>query len=71
VNISPAQIRAARAGLDWTQRQLAERAGVHHRTIKQIERGRTKPLNATASRIARAFTTAGVAFDGAGIVRLP
>ena len=37
--IVPAQIRMARAGLNWSGRELAEAAGVHHNTVGRIERG--------------------------------
>lgn len=59
---TPQQIRAARAGLDWTQRQLAKAAGIHARTIKMIERGKVAPQAATWRGIAKAFATHGVLF---------
>lgn len=64
--ITPAQIRAARAGLGWLQTDLAQRAGVHVRTIKQIESEKTAPQQATATGILRAFTAAGVSFGSDG-----
>lgn len=64
--ISPAQISAARAGLGWRQTDLANRAGVHARTIKQIENGKVEPQNATAAGIVRAFGIAGVTFGSDG-----
>lgn len=64
--ITPAQIRAARAGLGWLQSDLASRAGVHVRTIKQIENGKAAPQAATAAGIIRAFASAGLTFGSDG-----
>jgi transcriptional regulator with XRE-family HTH domain len=38
--ITPAQCRGARGMLDWTARQLAERAGVSLPTVTRFESGR-------------------------------
>lgn len=35
------RIRAARQALDWTQSQLARKAGVSTRTIHAVEKGKT------------------------------
>lgn len=56
----PAQCRAARALLGWTQRELAERSGVPWRTIADFERAETTPQLRTVSRLADAFQVAGV-----------
>lgn len=72
MNLSPSQIRAARAGIDWTQLELAERARVHVRTIKQLERGRVNPQAGTQRRIANTFAKAGIQFSPDGrALRLP
>ena len=66
--IYPLQIRAARALLDMSQLELAERASVGIATIKRIEAaGRTLVGNArTVARIQAALEEAGVEFiDGA------
>jgi transcriptional regulator with XRE-family HTH domain len=60
--ISPAQCRAARALLDWSQRLLAETARVGVVTVRQFESGLTTPRNATLDVIVRAFEAAGVEF---------
>jgi transcriptional regulator with XRE-family HTH domain len=36
-----ARLRCHRLALDWTQRELAEEAGVSKRTLERIEAGRT------------------------------
>jgi DNA-binding XRE family transcriptional regulator len=59
---SPAQCRGARAILGWTQRQLAESAGVARKTIADFEAA-TRPLRLRTRRdITRALEAAGVAF---------
>jgi len=58
--LTPAQCRAARGLLDWTQDQLAERAQVGVVTIRQLEAGQTVPRRATLHVIQRAFELAGV-----------
>ena len=56
-----AQIRAARGLLNWTVRDLAERAGVHRNTVTRTETEETGPGHAvTAMR--RALEEAGVEF---------
>ena len=69
--LTPSQIRAARAGLDWKQKDLARLARVHPRTIKKIERGQVRPQRETAAGIAKAFAAAGVSFAGNTGVSLP
>jgi predicted transcriptional regulator len=60
--ITPAQCRAARALLDWSQQQLAEVAGVGVVTIRQLEAGASAPRNATMQVVVRALEVAGVVF---------
>lgn len=50
-----ADIRRHRQHAGWTQRQLAERAGVGVRTIRELEHGRTKPQETSLRRIADAL----------------
>lgn len=59
--VTSAQIRAARALLNWTVRDLAERAGVHRNTVTRAETDATGPGHATAS-IRAALEAAGVEF---------
>jgi ribosome-binding protein aMBF1 (putative translation factor) len=63
----------ARAGLDWSVKELATRARVGEATIRRFEHGRPT-ITATADAIGRALETAGVEFipenGGAPGVRL-
>ena len=58
--LSPAQCRAARGLLDWTQQQLADEARVGVVTIRQFEAGDTAPRRATLEVVQRALERAGV-----------
>ena len=58
--LTPAQCRAARGLLDWTQQQLADQARVGIVTIRLLEAGKTLPRRATLEVIQRAFESAGV-----------
>src|SRR5437660_1060728 len=60
--MTPAQCRAARGLLDWTQQRLADAAGVGIVTVRQFESDNTDPRRATVEVIARALDTAGVEF---------
>ena len=64
VNLLPEQCRAARGLLDWTQEQLAERAGVSRSTIRDFECHRHMLQRATEALVIKAFV-------GAGILLLP
>ena len=70
--IVPAQIRAARALLDWRQIDLAKAAGVSDPTIINFERGATDPRASTLDAMRHALESAGVIFveengDGPGV----
>lgn len=71
--VTSAQIRAARGLLDWTVRDLADRAKVHRNTVSRSETDATGPGHATAA-IRAALELAGVRFipeNGGGVgVRL-
>lgn len=58
--LTPAQCRAARGLLDWTQQHLADQARVGVVTIRLLEAGQTLPRRATLDVIQRAFESAGV-----------
>lgn len=69
--VTSAQIRAARGLLNWTVRDLAERARVHRNTVTRAETDATGPGHATAA-ICAALEAAGVDFipengGGAGV----
>lgn len=73
--ITAGQVRAARALLDWSQEELADRAGVTRRTIAGFENGEKVPHKSTVERIADVFEDNGVSFinsgDAIGVVRRP
>jgi len=58
--LSSEQCRAARALLDWTQEELAERAGVSRSTVRGFENGQHEPHRASAAMIRTALEQAGV-----------
>ena len=60
--LTPAQCRAARGLIDWSQMDLAERAGVGIVTIRQLEAGNHEPRRATLDVVRRALEAAGVEF---------
>lgn len=64
--ISARHIRAAREALNWSQGQLAARAGVTQSTISGIEHG-TAPNSATVAAITAAFHREGVVLHPNGI----
>lgn len=63
--MTSAQIRAARALLNWTVRDLAEKAGVHRNTVTRAETEATGPGYATQA-IRDALEAAGVEFLAEG-----
>ena len=70
--ITREQCRAARGLLDWSQLELAEKAGVGIVTVRQVEAGAGVPRRATLVVIRQAFETAGIDFidengGGAGV----
>jgi transcriptional regulator with XRE-family HTH domain len=70
--ITPAQCRAARALLDWSQQALADGAKIGNATIRNFESGKTTPQNATLEMIRQTLVEAGVIFidqngDGPGV----
>jgi transcriptional regulator with XRE-family HTH domain len=60
--ITSAQCRAARGLLDWTQQDLADRAGIGIVTVRQVEAGFSAPRRATLEVIKHALEKAGVEF---------
>jgi transcriptional regulator with XRE-family HTH domain len=68
--ISPGQIRAARAFLNWTSRELAQRAKLSVNTIVSTEKGTRAPVPLTIDKIAAVLTKAGIEFLGDEGVRL-
>lgn len=58
--LTPEQCRAARGLLDWTQENLAERAGVSRSTIRGFENGQHDLHRASTAVIRGALEAAGV-----------
>ena len=67
IELQPAQCRAARGLLDWTQDELAHRAGVSRSTVRDFESGRHALHRASARQIVTALVEAGVELLPAGI----
>ena len=70
--MTSAQVRMARAALNWTVRDLATATGLHRNTISNIEVGRYAGDPATLTLIKDVLTRAGVEFidengGGAGV----
>ena len=64
--MTPAQCRAARGLLDWTQDELAAKAAVSVVTVRNFEKGRSSPQRATLEVVRRALETAGVELTNGG-----
>lgn len=64
MSLTPGQCRAARALLDWTQDDLADRAEVSRSTVRNFEGGQHELQRATSAAIRRALEAAGVTFLG-------
>jgi transcriptional regulator with XRE-family HTH domain len=66
--MSPEQCRAARAWLNWTQQELARRAGVGLSTVRDFEKGERTPIPNNLAAIRRVIEAAGVSltFEASG-----
>lgn len=60
MSITPAQCRAARAWLQWSQLDLSDRSGVSVPTVNRFERGVTTMSTLGMQAIQAAFMDAGV-----------
>ena len=60
--VTSAQVRMARAALNWTVRDLADAASLHRNTITNIETGRYAGDETTLLRIEAVLKRAGVEF---------
>jgi DNA-binding transcriptional regulator YiaG len=58
--MSPEQCRAARAWLDWTQQELARRAGVGLSTVRDFEKGERTPIPNNLAAIRRVIEESGI-----------
>ena len=62
MTVTSAQVRMARAALNWTVRDLAKATGLHRNTINNIEIGRYAGDPESLAAIERVLTRAGVEF---------
>jgi len=64
--ISSPQLRAARAMLNWSATELAERTGTSRNTIQRLEQSEGVPASRTQTLIdiQRVFEAAGIEFIG-------
>jgi transcriptional regulator with XRE-family HTH domain len=70
--MTPAQSRAARALIGWSQPQLAESASVSISTIRDFETGKRAPIPNNLAAIRAALEAAGVEFiNGTGVKLKP
>ncbi len=60
--ITPRQIRAARALLDWSQQQLADKAIVSLNAVARLEKGIVDSRASTLLAIQKALVKAGIEF---------
>jgi transcriptional regulator with XRE-family HTH domain len=60
--VTSAQVRMARAALNWSVRDLAEAAQIHRNTVTNIETGRYGGDAGTLAAIVGALKRAGVEF---------
>jgi transcriptional regulator with XRE-family HTH domain len=60
--LTPAQCRAARGLLDWTQQELADAAQIGVATVRLFEGEATESRQATLAVLRQAFELAGVEF---------
>ncbi len=60
--VKPAQCRAARGLLDWSQQDLANQARVGIVTVRQLEAGVNEPRRSTLEVVRQAFERGGVEF---------
>jgi len=60
--VTNAQVKMARAALNWTVRDLADATGLHRNTINNVEVGRYAGDPATLQKIERTLVAAGVEF---------
>ncbi len=71
--LTPAQSRAARALINWSQPQLAEASGTGVSTIRDFETGKRTPIANNIAAIRAALEGAGITFlpnDGVALHRV-
>lgn len=72
---TPAQIRAGRALLDWSQQELAGHSGIGRRTVAAYENGGNRVMPTSVVAMREALERAGIRFSGEdepeGVHRVP
>ena len=66
MSIEPAQCRAARGLIGWSQGELSTAAGVARATLAEFEGGKRTPIANNLVAISAALEAAGVQFLAAG-----
>jgi transcriptional regulator with XRE-family HTH domain len=69
--ITPAQVKAGRALLGWSQGELAGKAGIATSTLADFERGQRSPVPNNLEAIKSALEGAGISFPAGGAVAGP
>lgn len=67
-HLSPAQVRAARAWLNWTQDGLSEKSGVSQKSIARYELELSVPYADTLAKLKQAFEAEGISFQFDGMI---
>jgi len=67
--VSPAQLRAARAFLDWNMERAAAEAGIHRRTMIRLENdaGYVERQPASLRRLVEAYRARRILLEGEGL----
>lgn len=65
--ITPEQCRAARAWLDWSQEDLAQKANVSLSTVRDFEKDRREPIANNIEAIEQALVDAGIEFTSGAL----
>lgn len=68
--MTPAQCRAARALLEWSQEALAEETEVSVAALRNFERSRSALARNNAKAVQAAFERAGIEFIPGGVRKL-
>jgi DNA-binding XRE family transcriptional regulator len=67
VSITPQQVRAARAMLNWSRDDLAAASGVHKDSILRTENGSSQPQHDTLEKLVATFSDHNVVFTEDGV----